>query len=65
MFEEIRKKCRIDLERRCSDKEEEKNIEMMNLLIGEGLGEIGSELSEIVSIYISKANRIRKRYVSN
>ena len=57
MFVEIRQRCNIEIENR--EKEER-----MNLLIGEkGLGERGEEVRKIVMIYISKAFRIRSRYV--
>jgi hypothetical protein len=58
MFEEIRKKCKIEIENR-------ENEELMNLLIGEGLGEIGRDVRNLLLIYISKANKIRNRFVSS
>ena len=43
LFEEIRKKCKVDIEDR-------KNEELMNLLIGEGIGggELGREVRKLV-----------------
>lgn len=60
LFEEIRQKCKIDIESL-------KNYQLMNLLIGEGIGggELGREVRKLVLFYISKANKIRNRFVSS
>ena len=60
MFEEIRSKCKIDVEK------SRVKEEIINLIIGNGVGdgELGREVRKIVMIYILKANKIRSKYVS-
>jgi len=77
MFEEIRERCEIDLENdydycyqnnnnNNKKKKNEGNDEMLRMMMGNGLDddeEKEKEMKKIVSMYISKANKIRGRYV--
>jgi hypothetical protein len=57
MYEEIRKKCDIDLEN-IKDK-----AALLNSLIGQGVDETKArKVKKIVAAYIRKANKIRNRY---
>jgi len=58
MFEEIKSKCFIDLE-----KEEKKVI--VDMLIGSGRGELDKEIREIVVAFIKSAVMKRKQYIKD
>ena len=51
MYEEIRKKCEIDLEKDYKEKDE-----MLKMMIGDGLegNDEGKEMKKVVSMYIVK-----------
>ena len=60
MFEEIRKKCIVV-------ESIQSNEELMKILIGDGVGdqEITKRMRKVVSLYIRKAHKKRKRFESS